>query len=72
MEKPALAEARKRRGFSASELARRAGVASSTIRRIEHGDPPHMETITKIAQALACAPDTIAWPGDPFGMGAWR
>jgi transcriptional regulator with XRE-family HTH domain len=53
-------------------LARRAGVAASTIRRIEHGDPPHMETIAKIARALACAPKMIDWPGDPFGMGAWR
>jgi transcriptional regulator with XRE-family HTH domain len=72
MEKPTLAEIRKQRGFSANELARRAGVAASTIRRIENGDPPHMETIDKIARALACAPETIDWPGDPFGMGAWR
>jgi predicted transcriptional regulator len=72
MEKPTLAEARKQWGISANELARQAGVAASTIRRIEHGDPPHMETITKIAHALECAPETIDWPGDPFGMGAWR
>ncbi|HEX3269822.1 MAG TPA: helix-turn-helix transcriptional regulator [Ktedonobacterales bacterium] len=72
MEKPTLAEARKQRGFGANELARRAGVAASTIRRIESGDPPHMETLTKIARALECAPETIDWPGDPFGMGAWR
>lgn len=72
MEKPTLAVVRKQRGLSANELARRAGVAASTIRRIEHGDPPHMETISKIARALACAPETIDWPGDPFGMGAWR
>ena len=72
MKKPTLAEARQQKGFSASELGRRAGIAASTIRRIEHGDPPHMETITKIAQALGCAPETIDWPGDPFGMGAWR
>ncbi len=72
MSKPTLAQARQQRGFSASELARRAGVAASTIRRIEQGVPPHMETIAKIAQALECAPETIDWPGDPFGMGAWR
>jgi transcriptional regulator with XRE-family HTH domain len=72
MEKPTLVEARTQRGFSANELGRRAGVAASTIRRIENGDPPHMETINKIARALDCAPKTIDWPGDPFGMGAWR
>jgi transcriptional regulator with XRE-family HTH domain len=72
VEKPTLAEIRKRRDFSANEVARRAGVAASTIRRIERGDPPHIETINKIARALDCAPETIDWPGDPFGMGAWR
>ncbi|HEY7020275.1 MAG TPA: helix-turn-helix transcriptional regulator [Ktedonobacterales bacterium] len=72
IEKPTLADIRKQWGFSANELARRAGVAASTIRRIEHGDPPHMETITKIARALDCAPETIDWPSAPFGMGAWR
>jgi transcriptional regulator with XRE-family HTH domain len=72
VEKPTLAEMRKRRGLSANELGRRAGVAASTIHRIEHGVPPHMETITKLAQALDCKPETIDWPGDPFGMGAWR
>ena len=72
MAKPMLAEARRRRGLSANELGRRAGVAGSTIRRIESGVPPHMKTITKIARALECAPEIIDWPGDPFGMGAWR
>lgn len=72
MEKPTLAEMRKQRNFSANELGRRAGVAASTIRRIENGVPPHMETINKLARALECAPDMIEWPGDPFGMGAWR
>jgi transcriptional regulator with XRE-family HTH domain len=72
MDKPTLAAMRMRRQLSVSELARRAGVAASTIRRIEHGVPPHMETIEKLAQALDCAPETLDWPGDPFGMGAWR
>jgi transcriptional regulator with XRE-family HTH domain len=69
MEKPTLAEARKQRGVSANELARQAGVAASTIRRIEHGDPPHMKTINKIAQALACAPETIDCPAIPLAWG---
>jgi transcriptional regulator with XRE-family HTH domain len=59
MSKVILAEIRKQRGFSANELGRRAGVAASTIRRIENGDPQHIESIEKIARALECAPNTI-------------
>jgi transcriptional regulator with XRE-family HTH domain len=53
--------------MSATELATRAKVATSTITAIERGAMPHMATIRKLAAALGCEPQDIAWPGDPFG-----
>jgi len=53
--------------MSATELAARAKVATSTIMAIERGAAPHMGTIRKLAAALGCEPQDIAWTGDPFG-----
>ncbi|MFB3890669.1 MAG: helix-turn-helix transcriptional regulator [Phycisphaerae bacterium] len=49
-----LAEARIRRGWTQTELARRAGVRLETISRIESGKHvPRQETLLKIERALA-------------------
>lgn len=63
-----LAQLRKRRALSATELARLAGVAVSSITRIEDGQTPRYLTIRKIADALGVRPEDIAWPGDPLGL----
>ena len=48
-----LRAARKLRGWSTYELARRAGIAQSTIQRIETGERrPSARTLAKIANAL--------------------
>jgi len=48
-----LAHWRKTRGFTQEELAQRANVSVSTIRKIEQGQlNPRMETVRKIAEAL--------------------
>jgi transcriptional regulator with XRE-family HTH domain len=61
-----LQQVRLKRTLSMSELARQTGVAPSTIMDIEAGAQPQMRTIRKIAAALGCEPQDIAWPGDPF------
>lgn len=67
--KSTLREMRLRRALSASELAKRAGVATSTVTDIEDKNAkPRMSTIRRLATALDCAPQDIAWPGDPFGL----
>lgn len=62
-----LKQMRLQRALSMSELARAAGVSASTIMDIEAGAQPRMRTIRKLAAALGCEPQDIAWPGDPFG-----
>lgn len=49
-----IAAARKRRGLSASEVARRAGIASGTITRLERGEieHPHLDNLQSIAEVL--------------------
>ncbi len=64
--KPTLAEMRIRRLLSASRLARAASVAASTITGIERGQVPRLDTIGKLCAVLGCAPEEIAWPGDPL------
>lgn len=67
--KPTLREMRLRHALSATELAKRAGVATSTITDIEDKDAkPRMSTIRSLAAALDCQPQDIAWPGNPFGL----
>lgn len=49
-----LKSARKCRGMSATELAKRSGVAKSYISSIEHGQyRPRIDTIEKMAEALS-------------------
>lgn len=71
-----LAQARKRQSMTASDLAEKAGVAVSTITRIESGKPAkpgsrpiRFDTIQSIADALGVQKEDIAWPGDPLGLG---
>ncbi|BAQ31065.1 helix-turn-helix domain-containing protein [Bifidobacterium scardovii] len=48
-----LAEARADSGMSMDALARRSGVAKTTILNIEHGDAsPTIATLTKLADAM--------------------
>lgn len=63
-----LAQMRLRRAMSATELGNEANVSTSTITAIERGAEPRMSTIRKLAKALECDPQDIAWPGDPFGL----
>jgi transcriptional regulator with XRE-family HTH domain len=66
-EKPTLTQARLRAVLSMYELAKKAGVAASTIMDVENGAKPRMKTIRKLAEALGMEPTDIAWPGDPLG-----
>ncbi|MDV8022227.1 helix-turn-helix transcriptional regulator [Rhodococcus sp. IEGM 1330] len=49
-----IATARKRRGLSASEVARRAGIASGTLTRLERGEieHPHLDNLHAIAEVI--------------------
>ena len=60
--KRALKIARIRAGcMSIRDLCKRTGVSPSTIIRIEAGNPPNIETIEKLAEALGMkASDLIA------------
>ena len=62
-----LRQARIFRLMSANELGKRAGVAASTVLKIEQGATPHLGTIGKLASALELDAHSIAWPGDPLG-----
>ena len=55
----ALREARRRRLWSAAELGRRAGVAESTVLRIEHGGRALPGTVRKLAAALEVDPSEL-------------
>jgi transcriptional regulator with XRE-family HTH domain len=48
-----LRQYRARLGWSAEELARRAGLNAQTIRRIEQGSPTFLHTVGAIARALS-------------------
>jgi transcriptional regulator with XRE-family HTH domain len=61
-----LREKRLEAALSMNELATAAKVSASTVMDIERGASPRMATIRKLAKALGCAPQDIAWPGDPF------
>jgi transcriptional regulator with XRE-family HTH domain len=49
---PQLVKLRKRAGLSQEELATRAGLARSTITKLEHGANARYATIDKLAEAL--------------------
>jgi transcriptional regulator with XRE-family HTH domain len=48
-----LREYRAYLGWSAAELARRAGLDAQTVRRVENGEPAFLHTIGAIATALS-------------------
>jgi DNA-binding XRE family transcriptional regulator len=52
-----LRDARQRAALSQADLAHAAGVARSTVVRLEQGEPdPLPSTVRKLAQALQCKP----------------
>lgn len=67
--KTTLRQARIGKLMSANELGRAAGVAASTVLKIEEGAVPRLATIRKLASALGVDAVEIAWPGDPLGLG---
>jgi len=56
-----LAEARRERGWTQSELARQSGVGRAHITRIEGGHLPGVtaDTVRKLAQALGITSDWL-------------
>lgn len=56
-----LAELREERGWSQAELARLAGLSSTTVSRIESGDrvDTRWDTIMKLASALGVEPEDL-------------
>jgi transcriptional regulator with XRE-family HTH domain len=60
----ALRAARRRKLLSAAELGRRAGVAESTILRIERGQGALPATVRKLAEALEVDPGELVEEGD--------
>jgi len=48
-----LREYRAYLGWSAAELARRAGLDAQTVRRVENGEPAFLHTVGAIATALS-------------------
>lgn len=59
-----LIAARAARGLSLREVDRRAGTAAGTIRAIEAGGQPTLDTLESLAAALAVSPAWLA-----FGLG---
>ena len=56
---PRLRMWRQRRTMTLRELAEKAGVAFSTIHRMETGKPAELRTIRKLATALAIEPTEL-------------
>jgi uncharacterized protein len=54
--------ARRAKGFTAEELARKAGVTENAIRKLESGDTkePRLSTALRIADALGVTPDFVS------------
>jgi transcriptional regulator with XRE-family HTH domain len=63
---PRLRQIRERRFISAGELAKRSGVAKSTILRLENrGGTAHLRTIRQLARALGVAPASLTETAGP-------
>ena len=55
-----IRDERNKRGWSQSELARRAGVSPSVVNRLESGKRVgHADTIARVAAALGLNPNTV-------------
>lgn len=59
---PQLATLRKRAGLSQEELAARAGIARSTITKLENGANARYATIDKLAEALQTTRERLIRP----------
>ena len=66
--RPTLEQMRRRRLLTATALAKKAGVAVTTVRGIERGATPRFETIRVLSAALDCRPEDIDWPDNPLGL----
>lgn len=61
-----LRQLRIKAALSQRELAKRSGIAYSTIARLETGKTANMKTVRKLAEALGCEPsDLYGVPDDP-------
>ncbi len=55
-----LAEVRRKRGMTQSELAKAVGLAQASISTLESGETkPAFETLIKLARALDCSLDDL-------------
>ena len=56
-----LLRIRKEHGLTQEEVARRSGLATVTVSKLEEGKntDPRMSTILKLATALKCSPDVF-------------
>lgn len=60
---PRLRDVRQRKLVTQAELARRSGVAVSTLSRLEQGHgPAELATIQRLADALGVEPDALMGP----------
>lgn len=57
-----IRETRKARGMTQSELAVAADVGEATIRRIERGDSPSMDSLESVARALGLSVALVTAP----------
>ncbi|MFG1618340.1 ImmA/IrrE family metallo-endopeptidase [Nonomuraea wenchangensis] len=66
-----LTLAREARGIVQEELARRSGVAQSTLSKVENGVRELREDeIIRVAQVLRVTPELLSWPDDVYGFGS--
>jgi transcriptional regulator with XRE-family HTH domain len=64
---PGLKEARLREALTQDELAAKAGVARTTLARVETGAGAAPATARKLAAALGVAPSALMAPATPQG-----
>lgn len=60
-----LAEARSLRGVTVRELGRASGVVEGTIRSLERGTLPQVDTLEAVAKALGVSPAWLAFGEGP-------
>jgi transcriptional regulator with XRE-family HTH domain len=67
---PGLKTARLRKAMTQAELAKAAGLAVSTVARLETGSPAAPATLRKLAGVLGLAPDALMGDADRPRMAA--